>query len=193
LEAYCHYAAGTVGTLITNLLADDDLEESRLRTMRDTAGEFGLLLQLVNVSKDVYADYHEENNVYLPADWLDAEGIDQEAVTASENRAGSARVVSRTVGLARSCLDGAQTYLETMPLDDGNTLAAWLVPYLLAVGTLREIETRPGDALTDAELKVSREEVSAIVRAAASAEQDSISELRTVAARAPFHRAYELE
>ena len=189
LEEYCYYAAGTVGTLITNLLARDDIPERRLRTMRETAEEFGLLLQLVNVSKDVYDDYTEENNVYLPAEWLEAEGVPQEAVTAPEHRDGSARVVSRTADLARSCLDEAQTYLEAMPLREGNTLSAWLVPYVLAVGTLRELDERPEDALTDTGVKVSRQEVFAVLEAASSASRDTVSELRSTIARMPFHRA----
>jgi farnesyl-diphosphate farnesyltransferase len=63
LEQYCYYAAGTVGILITNLLTQSDIAQKRTRTLYDTAEEFGLLLQLVNVSKDVYDDYTEENNM----------------------------------------------------------------------------------------------------------------------------------
>ncbi len=188
LEEYCYYAAGTVGTLITNLLARGDISDGRAETMRETAEEFGLLLQLVNVSKDVYDDYTEENNVYLPAEWLEAEGVPQEAVTDPEHRNGSARVVTRTADLARSCLDEAQAYLEAMPLREGNTLSAWLVPYVLAVGTLRELDERPEDALTDAGVKVSREEVFAVLEAASSASRDTVSEFREIVARTPFHR-----
>jgi farnesyl-diphosphate farnesyltransferase len=193
LETYCYYAAGTVGTLITNLLARGDPDERRVRTMRNTAEEFGLLLQLVNVSKDVYDDYSEENNVYLPAEWLEAEGVPQEAVVDPEHRDGSARVVSRTADLARSCLDEAQAYLEAMPLRQGNTLSAWLVPYVLAVGTLRELDERPEDALTDAGVKVSRQEVFAVLEAASSASRDTVSEFREVVSRTPFHRAGDVE
>lgn len=193
LEEYCYYAAGTVGTLITNLLSRGDVPERRVRTMRETAEEFGLLLQLVNVSKDVYDDYTEENNVYLPAEWLESEGVPQEAVTAPEHRDESARVVARTAQLARSCLDEAQTYLETMPLREGNTLSAWLVPYVLAVGTLRELEERPEDALTDTDVKVSRTEVFTVLEAATSASQDTVSEFRETVARVPLHHASDVE
>jgi farnesyl-diphosphate farnesyltransferase len=188
LEEYCYYAAGTVGTLITNLLTRADVPETRAETMHDTAETFGLLLQLVNVSKDVYDDYSEENNVYLPAEWLAAEGVPQDAVTDPKHRAESARVVSRTADLARSCLDEAQAYLEAMPLHGGNTLSAWLVPYVLAVGTLRELEERPEDALTQADVKVSRSEVFAVLEAASSASRETVADLRETIARGPFHR-----
>ncbi|OYR88892.1 farnesyl-diphosphate farnesyltransferase [Halorubrum sp. E3] len=189
LEQYCYYAAGTVGNLITNLLTRGDVTEDRARQLRDTAEEFGLLLQLVNVSKDVYDDYTEENNVYLPAEWLDDEGVDQERVVHPDNRESSARVVDRTADYARSFLDDAQAYLETMPLSNGNTMEAWTVPYLLAVGTLRELGSRPEDALTETGVKVSRQEVFAVMSAASDVGRDSLAELRQTIARTPFHRA----
>ncbi|TKX74930.1 squalene/phytoene synthase family protein [Halorubrum sp. GN11_10-6_MGM] len=189
LEQYCYYAAGTVGNLITNLLTRGDIGEERAKRLRETAEEFGLLLQLVNVSKDVYDDYTEENNVYLPAEWLEAEGVDQERVVHPENRESSARVVDRTADYARSFLDDAQAYLETMPLSNGNTMEAWTVPYLLAVGTLRELGSRPEDALTETGVKVSRQEVFAVMSAASDVGRDSLAELRQTIARTPFHRA----
>ncbi|MFC6752609.1 phytoene/squalene synthase family protein [Halorubrum tibetense] len=191
LEQYCYYAAGTVGNLITNLLTRGDVRDDRARQLRETAEEFGLLLQLVNVSKDVYDDYTEENNVYLPAEWLEAEGVDQEAVIDPENRESSARVVNRTAEYARSFLDDAQAYLETMPLSHGNTMEAWTVPYLLAVGTLRELGSRPEDALTEAGVKISRQEVFAVMSVAGDAGRDSLAELRETIARTPYHRAVE--
>ena len=189
LEQYCYYAAGTVGNLITNLLTRGDLDEERATRLRETAEEFGLLLQLVNISKDVYDDYTEENNVYLPAEWLEAEGVEQERVVHPENRESSARVVGRTADYARSFLDDAQAYLETMPLSNGNTMEAWTVPYLLAVGTLRELGRRPEDALTETGVKVSRQEVFAVMSAASDVGRDSLAELRQTIARTPFHRA----
>ena len=191
LEQYCYYAAGTVGNLITNLLTRGDVRDDRARQLRETAEEFGLLLQLVNVSKDVYDDYTEENNVYLPAEWLEAEGVDQEAVIDPENRESSARVVGRTAEYARSFLDDAQAYLETMPLSHGNTMEAWTVPYLLAVGTLRELGSRPEDALTETGVKISRQEVFAVMSVAGDAGRDSLAELRETIARTPYHRAVE--
>jgi len=191
LEQYCYYAAGTVGTLVTNLLTRGDVSRERVRTLYETAEEFGLLLQLVNVSKDVYDDYTGENNVYLPATWLADEGVDQDAILDPDNRNSAARVVERTASHAATFLDDAQTYLEAMPLAHGNTIAAWSVPYLLSVGTIRELGTRPEDALTEAGVKVSRKEVLAVMEAARDADRDSIAELRETIARKPYHRTLD--
>lgn len=187
LEDYCYYAAGTVGTLITNLLTEDELSEERTRILNDSATNFGLLLQLVNISKDVYADFTEENNVYLPAEWLAERGVDQSAVLATENQAAVADVVRRTATHAETFLDDAQSYIEAMPLTRGNTLEAWSVPFFLSVATIRELKARPEDALTEAGVKISRDEVLAIMAAAQDQDRDEISTLREQIARGPYH------
>ncbi|MFB6080875.1 MAG: squalene/phytoene synthase family protein, partial [Haloferacaceae archaeon] len=156
------------------------------------AEEFGLLLQLVNVAKDVYVDYTEENNVYLPADWLAAEGVPQEAVVDDDHESGAAAVVRRVATHARSFLDDAQTYLEAVPATDGNRLAAWAIPFLLAVGTLRELLARPEDALSPRGVKVSRKEVLAVVSTMTGAgRRDRLGEMRTAVASEPFHHLGE--
>jgi farnesyl-diphosphate farnesyltransferase len=189
LEEYCHYAAGTVGILITNLLTRDEIDEDRRETLYETAESFGLLLQLVNIAKDVYDDYTEEHNVYLPSSWLGEEGVPQEAVLEAEHRESAAAVVDRTVAHARTFLDEAERYLHAMPLRHGNTLSAWGVPFLLAVGTLRELAADPAGALTERDAKVSRREVYAVVDAMADADREELSEFRSIIARKPFHTA----
>ncbi|WP_435182691.1 phytoene/squalene synthase family protein [Halobellus sp. EA9] len=191
LEEYCYYAAGTVGNLITNLVTRGDVAAERRRRLYDTAEEFGLLLQLVNISKDVYDDYTAENNVYLPAEWLRDEGVPQDEVVDEDYRAGAASVVRRTAEFAGSFLDDAQTYLETVPLRDGNTLEAWAIPFLLAVGTLRELLAQPEDALSATGVKISRQEVLAVVSEMSGAggeSRESLGQLRESIASAPYHR-----
>jgi farnesyl-diphosphate farnesyltransferase len=189
LEEYCYYAAGTVGNLITNLVTRGDIDNERRNKLYDTAEEFGLLLQLVNIAKDVHSDYEDENNVYLPAEWLADEGVPQEEVVAPEHEQRAANVVARTATHARSFLDDAQTYLETVPLTDGNTTAAWGIPYLLAVGTLRELLAHPEDALSDRGVKISRQEVFAVVSTMTGGSRDSLGELRESIQQAPYHHA----
>ena len=189
LEEYCYYAAGTVGTLITNLLTREGIDPDRRRTLYECAESFGLLLQLVNIAKDVHDDYTEEHNVYLPASWLTDAGVPQDAVVDQQHREAAASVVDRTADHARSFLDEAERYLHAMPLKHGNTLAAWGVPFLLAVGTLRELTESPADALSERDLKVSRREVYAVVEAMADADRGSISEFRSIIADEPFHTA----
>jgi farnesyl-diphosphate farnesyltransferase len=187
LEEYCWYAAGTVGTLITNLLATD-ATPARARQLRANARSFAMLLQLVNVAKDVAADYEEENNVYLPATWLREAGVEPEAVTEPRNAPAVARVVQRVARHAEGYLDDTENYLEALPEIRGNTLAAWSIPYLLAVGTLRELTKRPMDVIREGGIKIGRAEVGAIVgRFADGVSRSSLGTLRSQVARKPYH------
>ena len=188
LEEYCYYAAGTVGELITNLVCTAETPRSRKRQLYRTAESFGLLLQLVNITKDVYDDFRSENNVYLPATWLHDEGLTQDDVCEDPHAAQSAVVVERMVDHARTFLDDAQAYLEHVPQSNGNSLAAWAIPYLLAVGTLRELSSRPEDALSERGVKISRNEVAAVVsRVIGESDHEVIDEMRRTIATRPYH------
>jgi farnesyl-diphosphate farnesyltransferase len=187
LEEYCYYVAGTVGELITNLVCRD-ADSAQANRLRETSESFALLLQLVNVTKDVYVDYHDENNVYLPETWLEDADVPQDDLCEPEHSDDVADVVARTADHAHSFTDDAQTYLESMPRERGNRLVAWTVPYLLAVGTLREVRKRPEDALRRAGIKVSREEVHALITSlAGGVERETLGELRGTISERPFH------
>ncbi|GAB3666224.1 phytoene/squalene synthase family protein [Halopiger thermotolerans] len=188
LEEYCWYAAGTVGTLITGLVARG-ASEDRAQELRDNARSFALLLQLVNIAKDVEDDYREENNVYLPAEWLAEENVDAEAVTHEANHGGVTNVIKRVTNRAETYLDDAHRYLELVPERHGNRLSAWAIPYLLAVGTMRELQARPEDVVREGDVKVSRAEVYALIQ---QFEEDvprsRLDELRRKMANQPLHQ-----
>ncbi|KZN23813.1 farnesyl-diphosphate farnesyltransferase [Haladaptatus sp. R4] len=189
LEEYCYYVAGTVGELITNLVCQD-ADSAQASRLRETSESFSLLLQLVNVTKDVYVDYHDENNVYLPETWLDEADVPQDKLCDPEHSDDVADVVARTADHAHSFTDDAQTYLETMPRERGNRLVAWTIPYLLAVGTLREVRKRPEDALRRAGIKVSREEVHSLIASlSGGVDRETLGELRRTISERPFHRS----
>ncbi|WP_226005758.1 phytoene/squalene synthase family protein [Natrinema salinisoli] len=188
LEEYCWYAAGTVGTLITGLVARGTSQE-RATEMRENARSFALLLQLVNIAKDVQDDYHDENNVYLPAEWLAAEDVDVEAVTDEAHHGGVTNVIKRVTGRAERYLDDAQRYLEIVPEQHGNRLSAWAIPYLLAVGTLRELRERPEDVVREGDVKVSRAEVFALLQQfEEGVSRSRLEELRRTMSEQPLHQ-----
>jgi len=171
LDDYCYYVAGTVGHLITNLTAletDDGTE----RYLRERAESFGLLLQLVNIAKDVHTDFTDEDNVYVPAEWLRAHGVPQERVLAPEYRAGAGVAVKRVIDHARSFRGEAREYLQRLGHDTDGHLSAWALPYLLAVATLRELDANLDDVFTESSVKVSREEVTRLVAAFAGSSPD---------------------
>jgi farnesyl-diphosphate farnesyltransferase len=186
LEEYCWYAAGTVGTLVTDLLADDAAPAER-EQMEANARSFALLLQLVNVAKDVAVDYEEENNVYLPRELLADHDLETEAIGDRENGAAFAPAIRQVVERAEGYLDGAQAWLDAMPTTRGNSLSAWAVPFLLAVGTIRELERRPEDVVGAGGVKVARAEVHAVLDAFAGETTPAVADLREKIRRRPLH------
>ncbi|MFB6140736.1 MAG: phytoene/squalene synthase family protein [Halosimplex sp.] len=185
LEEYCWYAAGTVGTLVTGLLSRN-VDDSVSETLHNNARSFAMLLQLVNVSKDVATDFEEENNVYIPQELLEDEELDTEDIRDEDNGEEFVPVIRRVVDRAEGYLDGAQTWLEAMPEIRGNTLSAWAIPFLLAVGTLRELEERPEDVIEEGDVKVSRSEVTTLFATFAGEDDPSVAELRSKIRQRPL-------
>jgi farnesyl-diphosphate farnesyltransferase len=189
LEDYCWYVAGTVGELFTNLLGcygaagpTPDPEDAR---------SFALLLQLVNIAKDVRADYETENNVYLPAEWLAEEGLDHAAVGDPDRAPGVARVVRRLTDHAAAYAPGARRYLDCLPEGQAMLLEAMGMPYLLALGTVRELRGRSREAVDRARtVKLRREEVEALLAEAESGlTQAELSRLAERVRAGPYHRS----
>jgi len=188
LERYCWYVAGTVGTLFTNFLdvygaGDDPAEED--------ARAFALLLQLVNVAKDVRADYETENNVYLPGEWLGDEGVSHDAVGDTGEREAVARVVRRLVDHAEGYAPGARRYLRALPESEVGLLEAAAMPYLLALGTVRELRGRATEAVTEAQpVKMERAEVEALFGAVSRGlTQEELDRLASVVQDGKFHES----
>jgi farnesyl-diphosphate farnesyltransferase len=179
LEEYCYYVAGTIGQFMTNLLKRDITDQRVEARLEQTAEEFGLLLQLVNIAKDFHDDYTLENNVYLPASWLSEAAVPRDDLLSSGATDNLVSVIERTVDLARSYLDDAHRYLDTVGRIDRNAFVAYTIPFLLAVATLRELSKRPADALNPGGVKISREEVGAVVDVVKSTDDHrSLAELR---------------
>ena len=186
LEQYCWYAAGTVGNFVTDLIARDRAF-TVTETVRDDARSFALLLQLVNVAKDVYADFHEENNVYVPLELFAAHDL---APADIENRPDGqcfAPVIKQVVERAESYLNGAQAWLESAPTVRGYRSAAGGVPYLLAVATIRELSCRSAAVVTERPVKISREEVHTVLAQFSGNTDPSLDELRRTIRQRPLH------
>ena len=186
LEEYCWYVAGTVGTIVTGLLSHA-ASEDELATMEANARSFALLLQLVNVAKDAATDMEEENNVYLPLELLDAQGLAHDDIGDGEHVESLVPVIEAVTERAESYLDDAHAWLEAMPQARGNTLSAWAIPFLLAVGTIRELRTRPADVIREGNVKITREEVHAVCQQFAGDDPPPLGELRARIRERPLH------
>lgn len=99
LIGYCALSANPVGRYLLDL-------HHETKTLYAPSDALCSALQILNHLQDCQDDYHELDRVYLPLDWLAAEGIGIEALDAAQSSPELLRVLNR-------CLDGVDTLMET--------------------------------------------------------------------------------
>lgn len=173
LEEYCYYVAGTVG----HMLAETDVDNPS-KEFHQMAENYGLLLQTVNVSKDVYGDYNEEDNIYIPSEFLEEKGVEQDNLLDEENVEATADAVSDVMEYSRSKVPSARNYLKSIAEQSGlRHMRTWTMPYLLAVATLRELEENAKQSLTEGGVKITRNEVANIISESKDLQPDELKEM----------------
>ncbi|WP_302083804.1 phytoene/squalene synthase family protein [Salinibaculum rarum] len=189
LEDYCWYVAGTVGSLVTNLLAPA-ISDEQYATLSENARSFALLLQLVNVAKDVRDDYREENNVFIPAEVLCQHDVALSDLSDPDAGETVAPAIETIVARAEQYVSDAEQWLTALPAGvQGTTVSAVAVPYLLAVATMRELKTRPEDVVRTGDVKVDQKEVFTLLARFHADETVSLRELRELIETQPLHKA----
>jgi phytoene synthase len=111
LAEYCARVASTVGVMMGLLFGE------RSPAMLARACDLGLAMQLTNICRDVGEDARA-GRVYLPLDWLRAEGLDADALLAAPQPSPAlARVVRRVLDLAEVCYRRADSGMTLFPYD----------------------------------------------------------------------------
>ena len=124
---YCWRVAGVVGVMMARIMGV--AHEETL----DRACDLGLAFQLTNIARDVLEDA-DIGRVYLPAEWLAAEGIaGVPELRAGANRAGLARVAARLVDEAEPYYLSARVGIADLPMR-----CAW------SIATARSVYRRIG-------------------------------------------------
>lgn len=93
LGLYCYRVAGTVGVMFSYISGVSDPKALR------HAVDLGVAMQLTNIARDILTD-HAAGRVYLPTDWLEAEGLTQDTCCLPENRRALVAVVDRVLDAA---------------------------------------------------------------------------------------------
>ncbi len=100
LIRYCYHVAGAVGCMMAVVMGVPPDEEATLQR----ASDLGTAFQLSNIARDV-ADDHAAGRCYLPAQWLEAHGIDAEDPLRVDQR-------ERLVALVRHYTDRVAAELD---------------------------------------------------------------------------------
>ncbi len=104
LLRYCYHVAGTVGCMMAAVMGVSPDDEELL----DRAADLGIAFQLANISRDLIED-HEVGRLYLPAEWLPAEGLD------GNDRAGLAGIALRLAELVAAYEASARVGAARLP------------------------------------------------------------------------------
>jgi phytoene/squalene synthetase len=165
LDRYCYYVAGTVGHLLTDLFVEaiGAAPGSPLElALREDAESFAEGLQMVNILKDV-TDDRERLVSFVPRTSVAREGLEIATLTDPLVRARAHAAVAPLFDRAEAHLDRALRYALTIPREESGMRMFCLLPLFMAVRTL--VVARGNDAMfvPGAPVKISREEVAAII------------------------------
>ncbi len=127
LLTYCYRVAGTVGLMMCHLtgLKDEGAQKN--------AVDLGIALQLTNIARDIGDDFRA-GRVYLPADWLIAEGIDRFDLLNPLYEEAINRLVRRLLTEADQRYASAEKGLVSLPLRAALAVAIAAAVYR-AIGT----------------------------------------------------------
>lgn len=114
---YCWHVAGVVGVMMSHVMGST--EPATL----DRACDLGMAFQLTNIARDIVEDAAIDR-IYLPARWLEAEGLPADAGLADpRHRQALARVARKLVDAAEPYYDSALDGLPALPLRSAWSIA----------------------------------------------------------------------
>ncbi len=165
---YCYYVAGTVGHLLTELWHEHSYVVGRKTYERLLADceAFGEALQTVNILKDVAWDARHENAIYIPTALLAAAGSAHETILDPALRSANRAALDPLIALAQDDVERALRYIEALPAAAVRIRLFCVLPVLFAIATLRELEASDAMLVPGGSVKITRDEVKAIIIAA---------------------------
>ncbi len=160
LHRYCFFVAGTVGHLLTDLfrLHCRGIDADRFRRLDALATEFGLALQLTNVTRDLADDKRDGRN-FVPAQvWRQAE-LSPADLFSPAHAAASWQVGAALSADASRYLRDALAYCCALPRSALRVRFFCYTSLIFAARTLRLIDERRDQYARGDRIKMSRGEV----------------------------------
>nr|WP_205480093.1 phytoene/squalene synthase family protein [Sphingomonas arenae] len=154
LLSYCYQVAGAVGVMMANVMGVPAGDEDTL----DRAADLGIAFQLANIARDIVDDARV-GRVYLPHEWLAAEGLEGADLADPSHRSALARMTQRLERLADRYRRSSKTGAARLPFR-----SRWAV--LSAAGIYGEVATKAaalGPRAWDTRIATSKAEKLALV------------------------------
>ena len=162
---YCYFVAGTVGHLLTELWHEHSafVGKATYARLLEDCEAFGEALQTVNILKDIAWDAEHENAIYVPSDLLRAAGSGHDAILAPEKRVANRQALAPLLQVARDDVERALRYIEAIPAAAMRVRLFCVLPVLLAIATIRELERSDAMLQPGGGVKIGRAEVRALI------------------------------
>jgi phytoene synthase len=110
LLRYCYHVAGAVGCMMAVVMGVPPEEEETLAR----ASDLGIAFQLSNIARDLRDD-HEAGRCYLPAEWIEAHGLDRGDPLRPDRRDALVAVAGRLTNLALRFEASAHAGVSKLP------------------------------------------------------------------------------
>lgn len=136
LKVYCYRVAGVVGLMFGHING-----VSGARAL-EHAADLGMAMQMTNIARDVLED-QALGRLYLPRDWLSAEGLTEQTAFLPENRDRLALVAARLLAEAERHYQSGDCGLQFLPARTAFAVAVARHVYA-AIGSI--IRRRAGSA-----------------------------------------------
>ena len=164
-RTYCYYVAGTVGHLLTELWHEHSavVGKGTYARLLDDCEAFGEALQTINILKDIAWDAEHENAIYVPAEFLQANGSAHETILDDALRPANRRALAPLMDLARDDIERALRYVEAIPAAAMRIRLFCVLPVLFAIATMRELEQSEEMLVPGGGVKIGSAEVRALI------------------------------
>jgi len=158
LNRYCYYVAGVVGELLTDLFCDHSPEIAPYhQPMMKLANSFGLGLQLTNILKDIWEDFHK-GICWLPRDLFASSLFNLDNMKAGQSDKGFEVGLKKLIGITCKQLEKAVDYTLLIPSKETGIRKFCFWNIGMAALTLKKIKQNPGFSSGE-EVKISRNSV----------------------------------
>jgi len=168
LADYNYIVAGTVGNLLTDIFTYENNFEDEDR-LYELSEDFGHFLQTINILKDPYNDYINEDAVFAP-DSLASGDFHEEVIGRFEgDEVDEERLEQGILELAEHADQSTENVVEYIDIidKDSEEIGGYLrVPALLATATLREARENPMDAFEEHGISIGKAEALTITQKA---------------------------
>ena len=157
LHRYCYYVAGTVGHLLTDLFQvhSKRIDPARHAQLDALASDFGLGLQLTNVTRDMAEDVRDGRN-FVPAAIWSAAALAPGDLFASGQEDASWRVAAPLADEAATYLGQALSYCCALPRTEMRVRFFCYTSLIFAARTLSLIEQQRADYVRGRRIKMTR-------------------------------------